>query len=363
MFAVVVPALVQQSLAAQRDVSELLAPIREEHGVPALCGAIVDNGKVIALGADGVRRRGSEAKVTSGDLFHLGSCTKAMTATMIATLVEDGKLAWTTTAGEVFADRVAELHPSWRDVTLEQLLAHRGGAPADLFADGLWGRLGKREGTEREQRLQLVEGVLTKPCGEVGKFVYSNAGYALAGAMAEQVADAAWEELMRTRLFTPLGITSGGFGAPGTMDAVDQPRGHRQDGEPVDPGPRADNPPAIGPAGTVHMTLPDWAKFVALHVEAERGRPRLLSKETFAMLHAPAKSGGSAYALGWGVTERPWAGGTALTHAGSNTMWHCVVWAAPKRGFAVLAATNQGGDAAAKACDQAASALIAARKR
>jgi hypothetical protein len=47
-----------------------------------------------------------------------------------------------------------------------------------------------------------------------------------------------------------------------------------------------------------------------------------------------------------------------LTHAGSNTMNYAVVWMAPKRDFAALVCTNQGGDAAAKACDEAAGALI-----
>ena len=60
----------------------------------------------------------------------------------------------------------------------------------------------------------------------------------------------------------------------------------------------------------------------------------------------------------WIVTDRPWAGGRALTHSGSNTMWYCTVWIAPARDFAVLVTTNQGGDEAAKACDEASWALI-----
>jgi hypothetical protein len=57
------------------------------------------------------------------------------------------------------------------------------------------------------------------------------------------------------------------------------------------------------------------------------------------------------------VVERPWAGGTALTHSGSNTMWFCTVWMAPKKGFAVLAVCNAGGDTAAAACDEVCSVL------
>jgi hypothetical protein len=46
---------------------------------------------------------------------------------------------------------------------------------------------------------------------------------------------------------------------------------------------------------------------------------------------------------GWIVTERGWGGGRVLTHAGSNTMNHAVVWMAPRRNFAVLSATSLGG--------------------
>ena len=67
---------------------------------------------------------------------------------------------------------------------------------------------------------------------------------------------------------------------------------------------------------------------------------------------------GGNYALGWIVCERKWGGGKVLTHNGSNTMNYSVAWVAPKRGFAVLVCVNQGGDEAARACDEAASALI-----
>ena len=66
------------------------------------------------------------------------------------------------------------------------------------------------------------------------------------------------------------------------------------------------------------------------------------------------------HAGGWIVAPRPWAGGAALTHTGTNTYWFSVAWLAPERGFAVLVACNTGADGAAKACDDAASALIQA---
>ena len=64
------------------------------------------------------------------------------------------------------------------------------------------------------------------------------------------------------------------------------------------------------------------------------------------------------HACGWGIGKRGWAGGTALSHAGSNTMWFLVMWLAPEKNFAVIAATNIAGPDAEKGCDEAASAMI-----
>ncbi len=342
------------TLAAQevRVLDAQLAAILERHDVPALGAAVVLEGELVALGAAGVRARGAEAAVTADDLWHLGSCTKSMTATLIARLVERGTLRWELTLAEAFPDLAETMAEAYRPVSLAQLLSHTAGCPADLRFDGLWMKLWKREGTPRAQRRVLTEAVLARePAVAPGEFLYSNAGVAIAGVIAEEATDTAWEELLRTELFEPLGIEAAGFGAPGSADTLDQPRGHGALG-PMPPGPQADNPPAIGPAGTVHASLTAWAKYAALHASGGE----LLRADSLARLHAPAP--GTDYALGWVVTERPWAGGTALTHSGSNTMWYAVVWIAPARELAVLVTTNIGGNAAARACDEVAAALI-----
>jgi len=348
--------------AAPRDVSALLAPLVTKHGVPALAGGIVVGPQLVAAGCDGVRRRGSPERVTLADRWHLGSCTKAMTATLCAILVEERKLAWDRTLGQSFqAHELStwKANPAWSDVTLEQLVTHRAGVPSNLDAGGLWGRLWQRRGTPREQRQELLEGLLPQaPVSAPGSaYLYSNAGYALAGLLAERAADKDYETLITERLFTPLGITSAGFGVPGTAGKADQPCGHDREGKPVEPGPKADNPPAVAPAGTVHMTLADWGRFAGLHLEGRAARSKLLPQAAFERLHTPPPKVEPTYAAGWNVTQRPW-GGTVLTHSGSNTMWYCVLWLAPEKGFGVLACCNEAGTKAEEACDAAAWALI-----
>lgn len=376
-----------------RDLVPLLEPLRAKANLPALAGVVMRGSELAASGAVGIRAVGSPETVTIDDQFHLGSCTKSMTATMIARLVDQGTMRWDMTIGEVFPDLKGAFHPAFTAVRLDELLTNRGGVPGDVNPQ-LWAQLWTRHGTPTEQRMQLLKGLLagTPPMGPVAepgsKFVYSNSGFAIAGAMAERTTGEAWEALMERLIFGPLSMSSAGFGAPGSKDVpdlIDQPRGHRPvektteksgvDGvaslafDAVPPGPLADNPPAIGPAGIVHASLPDWGKYVALHLLAERGEGdafKLVSKESFTKLHQGLAGEGAAvkvsdtdgYAMGWGVTARPWAGGRALTHSGSNTMWYCTVWIAPKKNFAVLVATNSASPGTTKACDEAVGALV-----
>jgi CubicO group peptidase (beta-lactamase class C family) len=350
------PIAVHAVAPPSKDVSALLAPIVHKHDVPGIAAAVVRNGETVALGVAGVRTRGKPDKIAAGDHFHIGSDTKAMTAMLCGILVDEGKLKWDQTLGRTFPELKRSMHPQYQAVTLEQLLTNRGGAPGQLEKDVLWVKLSQYRGTPASARRLLLQGVTSKrPDASPGeKYIYSNAGFSIAGHMAEMVARKSWEDLMREKIFRPLGMTTAGFGAPGTRAKNDQPRGHKADGSPVQPGPGADNPVAIGPAGTVHCSIGDWAKFAAANLPS--AKTKLVKPETFEKLHTPAE-GEPKYAMGWIIANRqPWAGGPALTHSGSNTMWSAVAWLAPAKDFAVLVACNQDND---KACNDAVLALIA----
>ena len=100
------------------DFSPLLAESVQKHKLPGMAAAIVEDGRITAIGAAGVRCRGHKEPITSDDLFHIGSDTKSMTATLIAILVEEGKLRWNSTPVEVFAGQgVKEIDPAWKRVT------------------------------------------------------------------------------------------------------------------------------------------------------------------------------------------------------------------------------------------------------
>jgi CubicO group peptidase (beta-lactamase class C family) len=335
---------------ANSEINELLAPVREKHQVPALAAAVVSSKGLVAVGAVGVRKLGDKTPVTVDDQFHLGSDTKAMTAALIAGLVEEGKLSYDDTLAKVFPKRAKSMHPDLRSVTLAMLLTHRAGLPHDL--QGGWRDIDSDRPMLEQRDDVLARVAPDKPERTPGKeFHYSNLGYVLAGHMAEKAAGAPWEELMQKRLFRPLGMTSAGFGAMGTPRKVDQPWQHLENGWKLGPSPYSDNAPVMGPAGTAHCSLPDWARFIADQLRGARGGRGLLKPATYKkLLEAPYP--GRFYALGgWGGRAKDGrAGGLLLEHDGSNNMSYATAWVAPGRDLAVLVVTNQGGDKAAKAC-------------
>jgi len=210
------------------NIANRLEHIRAAHGVPALAAAAVDEGHMVALSAVGLRRAQGREPVTIEDRWHLGSCTKSMTAAVTAILVEDELFQWDTTIGEIFPEVL--MHPAWAEVTIEQLLTHRGGAPSGAPA-ALWAEACARIGAPEEQRFAFVKGILAlepaRPRGS--EFIYSDAGYSIAGSMLERASGDSWEEPVQRCLFAPLALRSAGFGEPASMGKVDQPWGHLGD--------------------------------------------------------------------------------------------------------------------------------------
>lgn len=336
---------------ADPEMNLRLEAIAANHKLPGLVAGIVQGKKLIAAGAAGVRKSGSKELITIDDKMHLGSCTKAMTATRIAMLVEDGRLNWDSTIASIFPEDVAEIHPDFHEVTLTQLLMHR----ASLPANGPWDRLGKSLSTTEQRRVLLRKLLRKGPKSKPGtQFEYSNVGYVIAGAMAEKVTGESWEDLMQNGLFAPLGMGSAGFGPP-ARNGVDQPWGHRSFLGYLT-GSQHDNPPAIGPAGTVHSSIPDWAKFASLHLQAARGDVFLLKKETFVRLQTPPENGD--YAMGWIVLAPEWVKDRVLAHDGSNTLWYSSIWILPDRDLALLVATNRADEPAQKACQETVESLL-----
>ncbi|WP_306015574.1 serine hydrolase [Oceanicaulis sp. MMSF_3324] len=322
---------------AQEDLQAEVETVRTQSGAPAAGLARVTRAGQRSMAVAGVRAVNQDAPVQSDDLWHLGSNTKAMTATLAARLVEAGVLDWDTTLSEALPD--IEMASVYEQVTLADLLHHRSGLPANIGRLSVLQFLGD-DGSRDVQadRVRFAEIVLNQPpATEHGVFLYSNAGYVIAGLVIEQKAGRPFEALMQDEVFEPLGMESAGWGSPGEVDALDQPRGHAAGLfgglNAREPDERADNPAVLNSAGRAHMSLDDVLDFLLVHLRQEDGP--YLSAESWARLHAPV--GEEAYAMGWGVTP---AG--VLGHAGSNTMWMIRSRIDPERGVAAAAVVNDG---------------------
>jgi len=338
--------------------------LRRRYRLPSVGGAIVtlddEDDTPFYIHTTGYRRRWPRllewpwrrVPVTNDDLWHLGSCGKAMTSTLFGRLYEQGIVSsWNLTLQEVFAD-IDMTGLQHADITITQLLTHTSGlvrrAP---FLDLYYQCDDVMEGRRRMLEQALSINLLFDPGTS---FEYSNLGYTLAGAVAEQLTGQSWEALMEEYVFDPLGMDSGGFGPTGVPGEVDQPWPHRGSGIPlITDGLRADLPAVYGPAGLVHSSLSDWAKFIRVHMN-DAAQPDFLSSSTLEQLHTPINND---YAYGWIVVERDWGGdGPLYFHDGTNGDNYSIVWVAPSAGFAILMVTNQG--TSFRALDELAGMLI-----
>ncbi len=341
------------------DLSPLIAPLPTTLGTPAMGVLLIMEGSTRGIGVAGKRRAGSEVAVALDDKWHLGSCTKSMTATLAATFVEEGKITWDTTIDQILGNELNMLE-AYRRVTLEMLLANRGGVPGQVpnsvYEDVEFGAQADelRDRDLLKQRAAYVEAVLNlNPSLPPGTgYEYSNSGYVIAGAMLEQLTGKPWETLIQERIFDPLNMTTAGFGNAAHDDGreITQPWPHQDGKTPVSPDEVDDNSWVIGPAGTVHCSLKDMARYIAMHANRETG-PVLQHKDSFAFLHQAVPQN-QDYARGWIVARTGWSQGPALTHDGSNTMNYCSIWIAPERQAAVAAFTNCG-DKGRESCMEA----------
>jgi CubicO group peptidase (beta-lactamase class C family) len=313
-------------------------------GLPAIAAAVITTDQIETYDT-GVRRAGAPAMVRRDDLWHLGSLEKSMTATMIARLVEAGKLRWDTTIGEVLPEVLATARAEYRSVTLDQLLRHRGGiVQLESFTDIV--ALPPFTGTPTQQRVQLATyGLSLPPVATPGLgFAYSNGGYAIAAAMAERVTGVPYEKLMTRLLFAPLAVDAK-FNWP-TVGDPHQPWGHQDLGagtiEPIDlTDPRFAFPKLVEPAGNISLAIGDLARYVQLHLRGLRGEGRLLDMSTFHHLHEPTFRVGDPFPYASGWVRLAVNGVPTSYHDGSAIGFYAVMYLQPSRNRAVVMATNQ----------------------
>ncbi len=338
------PDAVVTSYDQWKDLAELVEQVRSDLGCPALAVAVAGGSGVREVAVAGVRMVGGDERVLAEDPFHVGSITKSMTATIIGSLIDRGVLDLDTTLAEALPD--VEMRSEYRTVTLEQLLAHRGGIEQQLtFDDDAMARLTGLPGTPTQQRAAYIAEVLQmEPIATPGtEMNYSNAGFAIAGHIAEIAAGSSWETLIVETVFEPIGMTAAATGWPATAEHPDRPRGHFTEAGEL----RAQgiDEYALGaflaPAGDVHCSAKDLANYGRAHLNGLNGTDGVVSAKTIRRLHTPLDDNEPRYVGGWVVMESPagdvlhWHNGSAGTFYGSLSLY-------PDRDLVIAVLANSG---------------------
>jgi D-alanyl-D-alanine carboxypeptidase len=341
-----------------QEIARLLEKQTDDNHLAGMAAIVIRAESMAGIAAAGVRRQGENAPISTGDLFHLGSNTKAVTATMIARLVEAEKLSWTTTPLDAFPELRDTIHPAFKQITIEQLLSHHAGIPP-YTAISAFKVLPKISRSATEQRTMFTAWVLQHapavPPGTKG--LYSNAGYVIAAAMAERVTGSTWEALVTKLVLDPLGMHAT-YGWPLTADRH-EPWGHVETKKGLQAIDQSDEgsrlPFYLLPAGGMFMSLGDYGKFLQMNLSILQGKKdKFLTVGTVKRLHSSTMH--DRYALGWGASQID--GVPSSTHAGTAGSFYAIVALQASRDIGVAVVANSGGDRSASACEAVMNSLL-----
>jgi CubicO group peptidase (beta-lactamase class C family) len=343
------PALPAQSVdsAALRALDSYIAGAIRDWNLPGLAIAIVAGDSVVFARGYGVRQTGLPDTVDTGTRFAIGSTTKAIVATALGILVDEGRVEWDAPVITYLPwFRVGDPYIT-RELTVRDLLTHRAGFPN---IDQIWANPGFT-GDEILRRIAALQPVYSFRSG----FIYQNVMYAVAGAVIEAAAGMPWDEFVRTRIFQPLGMRA----TEPTLAAVDgQPNvaaPHTNAGGTIRLT-RNRSVDAVGPAGSAWSSVDDMAKWLRFNLN--RGQidgMRLISEATHAAIMSPQVVAPKSmypttrlvqprfftYGLGWFLHD--YRGAAVAMHTGSINGMNALVGLLPDRGVGVSVLVNAGG--------------------
>ncbi len=245
--------------------------------VPGVAIAVVKDDRIVLAKGYGVRKLGDPALANERTLFAIGSSSKAFTAASVAMLADEGKLKWDDAATkhlpgfEVYDPYVT------RELSVRDLLSHRSGLER---GDLLW------YGTEYDRDEILRRARYLKPTWSLrSTFGYQNLMYLAAGQVIARVSGKSWDEFVRQRIFTPLGMTASGTSIRDLKEAdnVATPHGEIEDKVEVIPWRNIDN---IAPAGSINSNVVDMAQWVRLQLgQGAYQNQRLISSGAVKEMH------------------------------------------------------------------------------
>lgn len=318
------------------DLQSRLTELCEANEVPGAALGVLHNGETTAV-ATGVINLNTAVETTADTLFQIGSVTKSWTATVVMQLVDEGVLSLDEPVRTYLSGfKVSDPEVSDR-VTLRHLLSHTSGIDGDHFED-----TGRGDDCLERYVDSCAKLVQLHPLGAT--MSYCNTGYSVAGRIIEVVTGKLWDDAMRERLFTPLGLTHT-CTLPEEALLYRTAAGHIKfkPDEPFRLSPVWKLPRATGPMGAINATVGDVLKFAKLHMD---GGSELLSADAVREMQEPQIEIPNPHGLGnyWGVgwILFDWDGRRLYGHDGNSIGQHGRLKIAPDADLAVVLLTNGG---------------------
>mgnify|MGYP002621731660 FL=1 len=333
----------ERARAALEGIDEYVEKVLATFGVPGAAVSVVAGDEVVLERGYGVRDVESGEAVTADTLFAIGSTSKAFTAFVLGTLVDEGLLEWDEPVREYLPDfRLWDEHATQR-LKVRDLLIHSSGLPRH---DLVWyGSDASR--AELFARLRHLEP--TRDLGE--EYQYQNLMFMTAGWLAERITGKTWEELVRERIFEPLGIERANFSVEESGRDADAATPHQVEDRTAKPVPFR-NIDAIGPAGSINASATSASKWMQMLLSGgEFGGERLIESATLREMVTNHMAIGAfpedqtsmvmGYGLGWVLEAHR---GKFLAHHGGGIdgfiSWIAI---APRERFGVAVYTNGAG--------------------
>jgi CubicO group peptidase (beta-lactamase class C family) len=319
----------------EADITRAVEEELGEVGAPGAAVAILRDGELVYLKAFGRTSAEEDGNpVTPDTLFRLGSTTKMMTALVALDDAAAGRLD----LDAPVRTYVKDLHPAVGKVTLRQLLTHTAG-----MAEGKPSVESHDDAALGKMVLGWGKDALFAPAGDV--FSYTSPGYWLAGHVLERVHKKPYAQVMRERLFEPLGMPRSTLRP---LEAITHPLAQGHEGQGADlkvVRPMAENT-AQYPAGSVFSTARELAAFAAVLVNGGRqdGRQVLSPQAVRAFFTAEvALPGGDGARYGYGLVSYPLAGAPVFEHGGVRRGYGSHLRFFPEGRGALVLLTNRNG--------------------
>ena len=309
---------------------------REEYHVPGAALVIVKDDKIVALQGMGLRDVERQLPVTPQTLFAIGSSTKAFTAMTALMSVDDGRLSLANSPRKYLPYFKMKDPDADARITVSDLLCHRSGLERTDLA---W-----YTGKLRPQEVIQVAGEAT-PTAKLGeKFQYQNVMFLAAGEVVASAQERPWGDVLKARIFKPLGMKDSTLSVRDMQRRSDFSRGYSYNSNTKETRllPTRDLS-VIAPAGAINSNVQDMAQWLRLMLGggAFNGK-RLLSEASFSQLLTKHMDVGGPIGYSYGWFLRAWKGHQVVEHGGNIDGFSAEVALMPdqKLGFVLLTNLN-----------------------